>query len=425
MKGRLIEFQAVPQEGKSASVAPSLDWTQILQSAGLKDMQETKEFLPDFPPPLFVDARLAWLGAYAECPDIRVRAEAGLRDGRLVFFHAAPADGSTPPMQLHVLSGRVGTFPLLFAPIVAAIHAVVWTIGLALVWHNVRQGRANVRGAALLAGSFFAALMLAWLSSVHHVPRFWDEMEIFAAGLGDGLVLFLFVFVLYLAMEPFVRRRWPWRVVAWNRLLAGRWRDPLVGRDVLVGSAAGALVSLLVQLSVLIPPLLGRPADDPFSLYDNLPANGPIFGIATIVAIAVVPTLSSFFLFFIYFLLTRREWLAAAAFTLTFSIPACMAPVENRDFLVLFVALFSALLVFMYLRFGLLSVAAMSIANNLADGVPVTFDFSAWYAGSALVYLAVLIGLVVYGFVVASGGQALAWVAHVTGEARQDLQPEA
>jgi serine/threonine-protein kinase len=207
--------------------------------------------------------------------------------------------------------------------------------------------------------------------------------------------------------------------------LAGRWRDPLVGRDVLVGSAAGALVSLLVQLSVLIPPLLGRPADDPFSLYDNLPANGPIFGIATIVAIAVVPTLSSFFLFFIYFLLTRREWLAAAAFTLTFSIPACMAPVENRDFLVLFVALFSALLVFMYLRFGLLSVAAMSIANNLADGVPVTFDFSAWYAGSALVYLAVLIGLVVYGFVVASGGQALAWVAHVTGEARQDLQPEA
>jgi hypothetical protein len=39
----------------------------------------------------------------------------------------------------------------------------------------------------------------------------------------------------YLALVPAVRRRWPWVMAGWNRLLECRWRDPLVGRDVLIG----------------------------------------------------------------------------------------------------------------------------------------------------------------------------------------------
>jgi hypothetical protein len=46
--------------------------------------------------------------------------------------------------------------------------------------------------------------------------------------------------VFYLALEPHVRRRWPTVLVAWSRVLSGRWRDPLVGRDVLAGVAMGA-----------------------------------------------------------------------------------------------------------------------------------------------------------------------------------------
>jgi Protein kinase domain len=417
MKGRLIEFQAVPKEGGSATAAPSLTWPQLLHDAGLTNMEETKEFLPGWVPPLFVDTRLAWRGSYADSPYIPVRAEAGLRNGQLVFFHIAPEHDLTSQMQLHVHSGRVNAVPAAFAAVIAGLHVVVWTIGLALAWHNIRHGRANLRGAALLAGSYFVVFSIGWLFSVHHVPKFWDEVEMFTAGLGDGLYLSLFVFVLYLAMEPFVRRRWPWRIVAWNRLLAGRWRDPLVGRDVLVGAAAGALVALLFQLSILIPYSLGRLPDDPISIYSNQPTAGPVYGLAVIFAAAVLPTLAGFFMIFVYFLIIRREWLAAAAYALTFMIPVCMAPTENRDVLVLTVVLYSALLVFLYLRFGLLSVAAMSIAGDLVSSTPVTFDFSAWYSGGSLVYLAVLVGLVVYGFIVASGGQALAWVGHVTGEA--------
>jgi hypothetical protein len=416
MKGRLIEFQAVPAEGESAAVPP-LDWPQLLQDAGLKKMQETKEFLPAWVPPLFVETRLAWRGVYAECQEIPVRAEAGLCGGRLVFFHAAPEHDLTSQMQLHVLSGRVVTMPTSFATVIAALDIAVWTIGVALAWHNVRHGRANVRGAALLSGSFFSASSLAWLSSAHHVPWYWDEYEMLTADLGEGLFASLFVFVLYLAMEPFVRRRWPWRVVAWNRLLAGRWRDPLVGRDVLVGTATGVLISLFMQLAVLIPALLGRPPDGPASIFHPLLTAGPVYELATIYAGAVLPALGGFFMFFVYFLITRREWLAAIAYALTWLIPACLLPAENREAAVLFNIVFSALQILLYLRFGLLTVATMSIAGDIVTAAPVTFDFGAWYSGTSIVYLAVLVGLVLYGFVVASGGQALAWVGHFTGEA--------
>ena len=44
-----------------------------------------------------------------------------------------------------------------------------------------------------------------------------------------------FVWLLYIALEPHLRRVWPETMIGWSRLLAGSVRDPLVGRDVLVG----------------------------------------------------------------------------------------------------------------------------------------------------------------------------------------------
>ena len=43
----------------------------------------------------------------------------------------------------------------------------------------------------------------------------------------------------YLGIEPWIRRHWPASLISWSRLLAGSFRDPLVGRDVLLGAAFG------------------------------------------------------------------------------------------------------------------------------------------------------------------------------------------
>jgi hypothetical protein len=55
----------------------------------------------------------------------------------------------------------------------------------------------------------------------------------FSAALGRCSFLAAILGMWYLALEPTVRRRWPWRLVAWGRLLDGRLGDPLVGRDLL------------------------------------------------------------------------------------------------------------------------------------------------------------------------------------------------
>ena len=47
--------------------------------------------------------------------------------------------------------------------------------------------------------------------------------------------------MLYLAIEPAIRRRFPEKIVSWTRLLSGNWRDPIVARDILAGIAAGSL----------------------------------------------------------------------------------------------------------------------------------------------------------------------------------------
>ena len=63
--------------------------------------------------------------------------------------------------------------------------------------------------------------------------RLFVTQPLWAAGL---------LWVLYLAVEPYVRRFWPATIVSWSRLMARQWRDPLVGRDILFGVALGVLI---------------------------------------------------------------------------------------------------------------------------------------------------------------------------------------
>ena len=46
-----------------------------------------------------------------------------------------------------------------------------------------------------------------------------------------------------------------------SRVLAGEIRDPLVGRDVLVGCAAGPLLAVIALASLLLPEWLGLAPD--------------------------------------------------------------------------------------------------------------------------------------------------------------------
>ena len=67
----------------------------------------------------------------------------------------------------------------------------------------------------------------------------------------------------YLGLEPYIRRFSPDSLIGWTRLISGRWRDPHVGRDVLIGISAGLAMTILYAAHNFIPPLFGRPEPMP------------------------------------------------------------------------------------------------------------------------------------------------------------------
>ena len=79
--------------------------------------------------------------------------------------------------------------------------------------------------------------------------------------------------VIYLALEPIVRRRWPDALVAWTRLLRGRIVDPLVGRDALIGVLGGVVLVLIGQsASGVLRPGFERWPASPALLAGGVPA---------------------------------------------------------------------------------------------------------------------------------------------------------
>jgi hypothetical protein len=52
-------------------------------------------------------------------------------------------------------------------------------------------------------------------------------------------------------------------LVGWSRLLSGQIRDPFVGRDLLIGTAAGLAVVVIQSLVVLVPRWSGWPDEMP------------------------------------------------------------------------------------------------------------------------------------------------------------------
>jgi hypothetical protein len=127
---------------------------------------------------------------------------------------------------------------------VAMTVAALRGAGFLARW-NIRQGRWDRSGALKVAGYVFVMGLFMALLRADHVPIATDEYLIFARLTSWILYSAAFTFLVYVAFEPFVRQRWPRVLTSWSRLLTGRLRDPLVGRDILIGATAGVVVASL------------------------------------------------------------------------------------------------------------------------------------------------------------------------------------
>ncbi len=250
--------------------------------------------------------------------------------------------------------------------------------------------------------------MISWIFLVQHYPGVEEVFLLFIPNVMHNLFLATLLWVVYMALEPYVRRWWPHRIVSWSRLLAGNFRDPLVGRDILIGSVFGVAMYSVFFVRDLAPGGYGiKITADPTSaaLLGLRESVGAFLYLPATAGVAY-GLFSLFLLLLLYILFRRKEWLSSLVAWLFFTVVLGIAA-RNQVIGILLFGLFFALLLVVITRFGLLAMIASVFFGQLFSTYPMTSDFSVWYAGSTIFGLSAGLAVVVYSFYISLGGQPL------------------
>jgi serine/threonine-protein kinase len=313
-----------------------------------------------------------------------------------VYFNVAAGGDMPRPGVLSTRRSAGGEAALWLAII------VIFTTTVVMVRRNLRAGEGDLRGALILALVVVGGGLASTLLRAHHVPNPIEELVLVISVIGWTLVWGVFSWLSYVAFEPHVRRLWPRTLVSWTRLLAGRVRDPLVGRDLLIGVLGGVALAGAAVLQVIAD---GRAPSDPLVALslDALLTPGRLTSHVIFAMVdALQYALGAFFLLLFLRLVLRRTW-AAIVVLIAFSL--LLAEGAGLPYAIGGAALFFVVV----LRVSLLSGAAMLITQRLLTRTPITLDLGAWYAGATTMVLLVVVGLALWGFSTATVRRRHAW----------------
>ena len=223
------------------------------------------------------------------------------------------------------------------------------------------------------------------------------EYELLGVIAAVTLYVALTVWLFYMALEPYVRRFWPQLLIGWTRALSGQLRDPLVGRDILVGVAAGTIAAFLIASRELVPGAFGLPLATP-KLPNALILYGTRFALSAALQIVRRAMVNAMRLVAIAVLL--KMFVLPVAMSGTF---AAQQPALEIAIALVGIALMFAIL----LRFGLLSVIVTFYVFLVIETFPLTTDLSRPYAGAGLLVAAVITGVSLFGFYSSRGDEPL------------------
>jgi hypothetical protein len=405
--GRLREFLAVPPEVDSTLAARGRSLSADLFAFAGLDTSRFYEVPPVWVPLPAFDERHEWLGA-GGAPDssasggpAELRVSAAWWRGRPVAFSVRG-----PWVQPARMTGaRVATRN----PVAAAVGGLIILLMLVVAGvtgrARLRSGRGDWRGGARLGVFIVCCNVLYWLVASHHTLDFARETASYGVVTGLGLVQALFLFFLYLAVEPYVRRHTPELLVGWARVLQGRFSDPRVGRDVLVGSVfAGAAMLVLFMVNALPTwvPFRGQTPIPPVTQVLN--GGGDLLGVLVAIPIQLlVPTFSVFGVGFLLRLLLRRPLVAAIALAALMTMLALGA--ENPTLEIPGALLQGVIAAWLIARHGLLALIAAQAMRALLTYLPLPFSFASPYAVQAVICLVVAIATVLWAFRTSLGGR--------------------
>ena len=320
-------------------------------------------------------------------------------DGSLVHFESPPETGSRSidrPRDLGPPSPAENNGPRIAIAIVLLL-AVFITFPLAI--RNLTLGRSDRSGARNLA------MIVAALVIVHTIfagSRIAHPLHDSSVVLLERILLALFAigyaWTAYVALEPYARRRWPRTLIAWTRLLHGAVRDPLVGREILIGVLLGTAITLSEKVYEIAAhtarlPIASRRIVAQIS--NAIDSRALIAAIAAQPASAIRDGVIMLMLLLVLRSITRHETIGATLFVI---LAASIVAAGTGQFLVAWptIGLLNGIMALVLLRQGFLAFVASALIPRLLDAVPLTLHGEAWYAdsGYAVVILIIVMAAV-------------------------------
>jgi len=388
--GRLRRFLAVPpqQDAAPATERKTVDWTPLFTAAALDTADFARVATPTWNPLVPFDERAEWVRRNPPGRLDSLTVSAAAWRGRPVWFAVSgpwtPADRDVPTRV--VLTQAIAQWGL-------GLVALALVVGGGLIARrHHRAGRSDTRGALRLMIAVTLILNGLWIFGGHHVADGGAELQMCVTILAEALATGAIIGLLYLSVEPFVRRHTPKLLIGWARLLEGRWRDPRVGHDVLVGTVLGIAIVFLLWLTNAIPSWI------PLAHETTVPMDSWWFaGGGHVVGAFLNEAMASFrvgFLVFVaYFvlrMLLRRAGIAAAVLVAVATVLSLGG--ENWVLEVPFAFCVAAILAIAIVRFGLLTTLWTVFVFHVLASIPLVTDSSSaafWPGVVPLVVVAV------------------------------------
>jgi tRNA A-37 threonylcarbamoyl transferase component Bud32 len=405
-QGRLLEFVAMPpQLDTSEQPATPANWARMFEAAQLP-IAEFRRVTPQWTPRMFADDRMAWEGPMRGFPGQAVRVEAASYRGQPVSFQVVwpwtrPTRMETPP---------VSTLSRVLSVAVALVLAALIAGAILLSRHNLRSGRADRRGATRVALFLAGVWVASWGLSADHSLSIDTELSRFIGVFSFAWLNVGITWLFYLALEPFVRRLYPEILITWTRVLAGRLRDARVGRDVLVGVAAGTFLYLASAAAMLSPQLVGQaPLQPAISQVNYLFGNRYTIGAMLLtfpnaLQVAMIGT----FLFVLLLALVRRRSVAAAIVGVPFGGLIVFATSQAGLLVgILFAVASVGTVIFVFLRYGLVGIAVTLMTTQALNIVPITADLTKPHALGSATVLITVVAVAVYAFRISGAGNGM------------------
>jgi hypothetical protein len=403
-EGRLLEYRAVPPEDGGRGASGPFDWSAFDREAGFEP-GALAAGQPWWTPPAYADARAARDGTYPGRPDLPLHVEAASFRGRPVYFEVAGPWGR--PWRDR--SGARGV-ALKGTWVLVGMCLSLLTFAAALAYRNVRLGRGDLTGARRLTAAFLALHLASWALLAWHTSSLPDELRMVLDELGYALVVSLILATFYLALEPYVRRIWPNVLISWARVLAGRWRDPKVGADLLVGSLFGLVVQIVVWCGVVAPAALGLSTHWPRLGDPDRFLGGPVIVAAGLGALVrgVTQAMVTLAGFLINRLIFRRFW-PAVAVTVAWQSIIYIFTLYNYSFPTdpLFGLLVASVLAYVLFRHGFLALFVACAVGMATSQLPLDLRPSAPDPGGRAFAMVVALAPACFGFYTALGGRRL------------------